>query len=128
MRIRDRNSDVCASDLCRRLVAELGHAGWLRFAVPQGPQGSWGGCWPQIDSRAVCILRETLARHDGLADFAFAMQGLGSGAISLAGRQAIRPRYPPQVAAGPTIGASTAAPRVGQGWVRTGRSRWLPDT
>src|SRR3546814_19550043 len=58
-----------------------------------------------IDSRAVCILRETLARHDGLADFAFAMQGLGSGAISLAGSQAMRQRYLPNVAAGQAIAA-----------------------
>src|SRR3546814_4264499 len=62
---------------CRHLVAGLGAAGWLRVGVAQGPAGKWGGRWPEIDSRALCIVRETLARHDGLADFAFAMQGLG---------------------------------------------------
>ena len=90
---------------CRRLVGELGAAGWLRVGVPQGPDGSWGGRWPAIDSRALCIVRETLARHDGLADFAFAMQGLGSGAISIAGSDALRLAYLPRVAGGQAIAA-----------------------
>lgn len=90
---------------CRHLVRELGAAGWLRHAVPEGPGGNWGGRWPSIDSRSVCILRETLARHDGLADFAFAMQGLGSGAISIAGSDALRLAYLPKVAKGEAIAA-----------------------
>lgn len=101
-------ADVDHSDTdnaCRHLVKALGQAGWLRVAVPQGPEGAWGGRWPQIDSRAVCIMRETLARHDGLADFAFAMQGLGSGAISIAGSDELRNRYLPRVAAGEAIAA-----------------------
>lgn len=60
---------------------------------------------PALDSRALCVLRETLARHDGLADFAFAMQGLGSGAITLAGSDAVRERYLPRVAKGEAIAA-----------------------
>ncbi len=90
---------------CRHLVAALGEAGWLRIGVPSGPDGQWGGRWPEIDSRALCIVRETLARHDGLADFAFAMQGLGSGAISIAGSEALRQQYLPRVAAGKAIAA-----------------------
>ncbi|OZI20591.1 acyl-CoA dehydrogenase [Bordetella genomosp. 9] len=90
---------------CRALVATLGQAGWLRYCVPAGPDGAWGGALPAVDSRAVCILRETLARHDGLADFAFAMQGLGSGAIALAGSDALRARYLPRVASGAAIAA-----------------------
>ncbi|ARP83744.1 acyl-CoA dehydrogenase [Bordetella genomosp. 8] len=90
---------------CRALVARLGQAGWLRYCVPAGPDGAWGGALPAVDSRAVCILRETLARHDGLADFAFAMQGLGSGAIALAGSDALRARYLPRVARGEAIAA-----------------------
>ncbi|MGB6102396.1 MAG: acyl-CoA dehydrogenase family protein, partial [Pusillimonas sp.] len=78
---------------------------WLRLAVPAGPDGKWGGRWPQIDSRSVCIMRETLARHDALADFAFAMQGLGSGAISIAGSGALRDAYLPRVASGQAIAA-----------------------
>ncbi|CAM3590849.1 Acyl-CoA dehydrogenase [Bordetella sputigena] len=90
---------------CRSLVARLGQAGWLRYCVPAGPDGAWGGQLPAVDSRAVCILRETLARHDGLADFALAMQGLGSGAIALAGSDALRARYLPRVARGEAIAA-----------------------
>ncbi|GAB1577484.1 acyl-CoA dehydrogenase family protein [Bordetella petrii] len=90
---------------CRALVASLGQAGWLRYCVPAGPDGAWGGALPEIDSRMVCILRETLARHDGLADFALAMQGLGSGAIALMGSEELRRRYLPRVAAGQAIAA-----------------------
>jgi acyl-CoA dehydrogenase len=90
---------------CRQLVGKLAEGGWLRLAVPGGPDGAWGGRLPQIDSRSICILRETLARHDGLADFAFAMQGLGSGAISLAGSDALREHYLPRVASGRAIAA-----------------------
>ncbi|MNS91358.1 Acyl-CoA dehydrogenase [compost metagenome] len=64
-----------------------------------------GGALPALDSRSLCLLRETLARHDGLADFAFAMQGLGSGAISIAGSEALRAQYLPRVARGEAIAA-----------------------
>lgn len=100
-RIDHRDTDAA----CRRLVSELGQAGWLRYCVPAGPDQSWGGALPQIDSRMVCILRETLARHEGLADFALAMQGLGSGAIALMGSDALRERYLPRVASGQAIAA-----------------------
>ncbi|MBN9255640.1 MULTISPECIES: acyl-CoA dehydrogenase family protein [unclassified Mesorhizobium] len=64
---------------CRELVAMLGRDGWLKpTAVDTGNPGP-------LDVRTLCITRETLARHDGLADFAFAMQGLGTGALSLFG-------------------------------------------
>ena len=69
---------------CRRRVASLGQAGHLRWCVP----AAYGGALPSLDSRALVVARETLARHDGLADFAFAMQGLGTGAITLAGTAA----------------------------------------
>lgn len=69
---------------CRQLVKALGEAGWLRHAVAGT---AYGGAGEHIDTRAICLIRETLARHSGLADFAFAMQGLGSGAISLAGSE-----------------------------------------
>lgn len=86
---------------CRQLVRALGQGGWLRYCVP----ASYGGALPALDSRALCVVRETLARHDGLADFAFAMQGLGSGAITLAGDDALRERYLPRVARGEAIAA-----------------------
>jgi acyl-CoA dehydrogenase len=79
---------------CRRLVRELGQGGWLQHAVGD-----------RIDTRAICLARETLAYHNGLADFAFAMQGLGSGAISLQGTDAQKDRYLPRVARGEAIAA-----------------------
>ncbi|GAB3652358.1 acyl-CoA dehydrogenase family protein [Ramlibacter alkalitolerans] len=87
---------------CRDLVRQLGAAGWLRYAVGGI---AWGGASDAIDTRAICVLRETLARHAGLADFAFAMQGLGSGAITLHGTSAQKKRYLPRVAAGEAIAA-----------------------
>jgi acyl-CoA dehydrogenase len=90
-----------ADAACRRLVPQLGAAGLLAHVAPQ----AYGGPRPEIDSRALCLLRETLAWHDGLADFAFAMQGLGSGAISLAGSQALKSRILPRVARGELIAA-----------------------
>ena len=86
---------------CRRLVRALGDGGWLRYCVP----AAHGGALPELDSRALCLVRETLAYHDGLADFAFAMQGLGSGAITLAGSAAQRDRWLPSVARGDAIAA-----------------------
>jgi alkylation response protein AidB-like acyl-CoA dehydrogenase len=88
--------------ICRALVRALGAAGWLRHAVGGT---TFGGAGDAIDTRAICLVRETLARHSGLADFAFAMQGLGSGAISLAGSDAQKRRYLPRVARGEAIAA-----------------------
>ena len=91
--------DVDAS--CRRLVAALGEAGWLRHAVP----ASHGGVSDRLDVRSLCLIRETLARHDGLADFAFAMQGLGTGSISLFGTDVLKDRILPPVRDGRAIAA-----------------------
>ncbi|WP_395686801.1 acyl-CoA dehydrogenase family protein [Caenimonas koreensis] len=87
-------------DECRALVKSLGAAGWLKHAV-----GGEYGAGDAIDTRAICLIRETLARHSGLADFAFAMQGLGSGAISLQGTPAQKDRYLSKVAKGEAIAA-----------------------
>lgn len=81
---------------CRALVRQLGQAGWLRHAVSN--EG-------RIDARAICLIRETLARYSGLADFAFAMQGLGSGAVSLQGTPAQKEKYLARVAQGQAIAA-----------------------
>ncbi len=87
---------------CRTLVRQLGAGGWLDHAVGT------------IDTRAICLIRETLARHDGLADFAFAMQGLGSGAISLFGSAANKERYLARVARGEAIAAfALSEPQAG---------------
>ena len=87
---------------CQALVCSLGHAGWLKYAI--GGLAS-GAASEVMDTRSICIIRETLARHSGLADFAFAMQGLGSGAISLAGSPEQQQRYLPKVAQGQAIAA-----------------------
>ncbi|MDN5506160.1 MAG: acyl-CoA dehydrogenase family protein [Comamonas sp.] len=87
---------------CRKLVKALGEAGWLRHVVAGEIHG---GAGEHIDTRAICLIRETLARHSGLADFAFAMQGLGSGAISLAGSEEQKKRYLSLVARGDAISA-----------------------
>jgi acyl-CoA dehydrogenase len=86
---------------CRTLVRQLGQAGWLRYCVP----AAYGGIHDQLDVRSLALIRETLARHDGLADFAFAMQGLGSGAISLFGSDEQKRVYLPAVASGEKIAA-----------------------
>lgn len=87
---------------CRDLVQRLGADGWLRHAVAGTV---YGASHDVIDTRSVCLLRETLAWHHGLADFAFAMQGLGSGAISLFGSPAQKAQYLPRVAKGEAIAA-----------------------
>ena len=90
-----------ADAACKALVRRLGEAGVLRHCVP----AAHGGVSAEIDSRALCVIRETLAWHDGLADFAFAMQGLGTGAISLSGSEELKARVLPKVAAGELISA-----------------------
>ena len=96
---------------CRALVRSLGAAGWLRHAVGGT---AFGGAADAIDTRAICVIRETLARHAGLADFAFAMQGLGSGAISLAGSDEQKRRWLPAVARGEAIAAfALSEPQAG---------------
>jgi acyl-CoA dehydrogenase len=129
-------SDVDAA--CRTLVRDLGRAGWLKYCVP----AAYGGAREQIDSRSLCILRETLGRHDGLADFAFAMQGLGSGAISIAGNDGQKRRYLPKVAAGQAIAAfalsepesgsdvaamTTRARLEGDEYVLEGEKTWISN-
>ncbi|MBG6159014.1 acyl-CoA dehydrogenase [Labrenzia sp. EL_159] len=81
---------------CKHLVADLGHAGFLQHT------GSPGGT---LDVRSLCLIRETLARHDGLADFSFAMQGLGTGAISLFGTDAQKQEWLPLTRNGKAISA-----------------------
>lgn len=88
-------------EACRARVAALGAAGFLKAAVP----AAYGGLSDKLDVRTLCLAREILAAHDGLADFAFAMQGLGTGSISIAGSEAMKQRILPDVAAGKRIAA-----------------------
>ena len=94
----DESDDRAA---CADWVRRMGRAGWLRYCVA----AEHGGALPQLDSRALVVLRETLAFYSPLADFAFAMQGLGSGAISLAGSADQQAAYLPAVARGDKIAA-----------------------
>ncbi len=123
---------------CRDHVRTMGDAGLLRQCVPAGDGGARG----TVDSRMLCIARERLAYHDGLADFAFAMQGLGSGALTLAGSAAQRARWLPAVAQGRAIAAfalsepaagsdaaalTTRAVRDREGWTLDGEKTWISN-
>jgi len=120
---------------CRGFVRALGDAGWLHAAVAQHEGEA-------IDTRALCIARETLAYHHGLADFAFAMQGLGSGAITLEGSAALKAEWLPKVArgeaiaafalsepeAGSDVGAMRCAARDdGDAYVLDGEKTWISN-
>ena len=127
------HSDTDAA--CRELVTRLGRGGWLMHtAVDPGEVGA-------LDVRALCLIRETLARHDGLADFAFAMQGLGMGAVSLFGSPEQR-EWLRRTRAGEAIAAfalseprsgsdvaamETAAQRSGNGFVLDGEKTWISN-
>lgn len=123
---------------CREIVRRLGDGGWLRHAVPS----PWGGLRERLDVRSLCLVRETLARHSGLADFVFALQGLGSGAISLFGTEEQRRAWLPRMASGQAIPAfalseseagsdvaamQTSARRDGDGWVINGEKTWISN-
>ncbi|MDG1437668.1 MAG: acyl-CoA dehydrogenase family protein [Emcibacteraceae bacterium] len=93
------HSDVDSA--CKKILKLLADGGWLKYAVPK----SYGGIFDELDVRSLCLIRETLARHDGLADFVFAMQGLGSGTISLFGTETIKNDYLPAVSQGEKMAA-----------------------
>lgn len=125
------HSDTDAA--CRALVAALGEAG---FAAHSGAETG------ALDVRTLCLIRETLARHDGLADFAFAMQGLGTGALTLFGTPAQKAAWLPLTRAGKAIAAfaltepgsgsdvaanTMTATRDGDGYVLNGRKTWISN-
>ncbi|HEY2257512.1 MAG TPA: acyl-CoA dehydrogenase family protein, partial [Variovorax sp.] len=123
---------------CRDWVSRLGASGWLRYCVPAAS----GGALERLDSRALVLLRETLAFHSPLADFAFAMQGLGSGAITLAGTAAQQAAYLAPVGRGEKIAAfALSEPDAGSdvgamamqavatadGWRLDGQKTWISN-
>jgi len=131
----DEHDDRAA---CRDWVRRLGDGGWLRYAVP----GHVGGALERLDSRALVLLRETLGFHSPLADFAFAMQGLGSGAITLAGTPAQQSHYLQAVASGEKLAAfALSEPEAGSdvgamalqavptadGWRLDGEKTWISN-
>jgi acyl-CoA dehydrogenase len=122
----------------RKLVTALGKAGITRYCV----RAEHGGALQEFDSRAICLIRETLAYHDGLADFAFAMQGLGSGSLSIAGDAKLQQQYLPRVAKGDAIAAfalsepdagsdvaamQTSARIEGDHYVLNGTKTWISN-
>ena len=134
--IFDHDGDV--DDLCKALVTRLGDAGILRNCVP----AEWGGRSDKLDVRSLALCRESLGYHSGLADFSFAMQGLGSGPISLFGTDEQRKTYLPAVAAGSSIAAfalseadagsdvaamATLAERDGDEFVINGEKTWISN-
>lgn len=119
---------------CRALVRDLGAAGWLERTGAQHGE--------TLDVRGLCLTRETLARHDGLADFAFAMQGLGTGAISLFGSPAQKDEWLPLTRTGQAISAfaltepqsgsdvansTMTATRDGDDYVLNGEKTWISN-
>jgi len=126
-------------EACRKLVRLLGQGGWLKYAIGGV---AYGASAETIDARAVCLIRETLTRHSGLADFAFAMQGLGSGAISNFGTPEQKQRYLPRVAEGSAIAAfaisepeagsdvaalQCAATKDGDSYLLNGEKTWISN-
>ncbi len=125
------HGDVDAA--CKGLVAALGAGGWLKH--------SGAGAGERLDVRGLCLIRETLARHDGLADFAFAMQGLGMGAVSLFGTAAQR-EWLAKTRAGQAISGfaltepgsgsdvaatATTAEKVAGGWRLNGEKTYISN-
>ena len=121
---------------CRSLVAALGRDGWLKFTAPGE------GDAERIDVRTLALIRETLARHAGLADFAFAMQGLGAGPLSLFGNAEQREAWLPKTRSGKAIAAfalsepasgsdvaniATVASRDGANFVLDGEKTWISN-
>ncbi len=88
--------DEDEDSVCRRLVKDMGSAGFLAHCAPLDSR---------FDVRSLALLREVFAFHAGLADFAFTMQGLGSGPIVLAGTEAQKKRYVGRAASGEAIAA-----------------------
>ncbi|MDH3236877.1 MAG: acyl-CoA dehydrogenase family protein [Alphaproteobacteria bacterium] len=134
----DAHGKTNVDDICRAIAAKLGEAGFLEYAVP----ASHGGKYETLDVRSIAIIRETLAYFTGLADFAFAMQGLGSGSISLYGSEELKARYLPKVLSGTHLAAfalsephsgsdvasmKTTAELDGNHYVVNGRKTWISN-
>ncbi|MCI5076043.1 acyl-CoA dehydrogenase family protein [Oricola sp.] len=119
---------------CRDLVSAMGRDGWLNHSAAQDGE--------RLDVRKLCLTRETLARHDGLADFAFAMQGLGTGALSLFGTTQQKDEWLPLTRSGQAISAfaltepqsgsdvansTMTATRDGDDYVLNGEKTWISN-
>jgi alkylation response protein AidB-like acyl-CoA dehydrogenase len=134
----EHHDDADPGEACCAYIAQLGAAGWLKYTVP----AAHGGALDGLDVRSLCLVRETLGYASGLAEFAFAMQGLGSGPISLFGSEALKQKYLPGVARGSAIAAfaisetgagsdvaamQTTARRDGDSIVIDGEKTWISN-
>lgn len=123
---------------CRDIAGRLGRAGWLRYVVP----AAFGGARASLDLRSLCLIRETLARHAPLADFVFALQGLGAGPVTLYGTDEQRRAILPGIARGERIAAfalseqdagsdvaamRTTARQADEGYVIDGEKTWISN-
>jgi acyl-CoA dehydrogenase len=135
--ILERLADVDDSDdrkACAVLVERLAQGGFLDYAVPKPGES--------LDVRSLCVIRETLSHHHGLADFAFALQGLGSAPISLSGSKDLKERYLPKTREGKFIAAfalsepdagsdvsaiGTTAKRDGDDFILDGTKTWISN-
>ena len=98
----DFSEETDIEKTCRKIARQLADGGWFHYAIAGK---SYGAVHDTIDVRSLCLVRETLAQYSGLAEFVFAMQGLGSGPISLFGSDAQKQKYLPQVADGRYLAA-----------------------
>ncbi len=136
--LSEKDSDTGVDSRTRALVKRLGNATWLRYCVP----ALYGGSHQNLDVRSLCLMRETLARFSALAEFAFAMQGLGSYPIALCGAPELRAHYLPKVCSGEAIAAfalsereagsdvaavQTRAERRGREYVLSGEKTWISN-
>lgn len=130
------HGDVDAA--CGEILKRLADGGWLQYCVP----AAYGGRLADLDVRSLCIIRETLGRYSGLADFVFAMQGLGSGPITLFGSDAVKKRYLGRVSSGKAAAAfalsepeagsdvssmATVAELDGDHYVINGTKTWISN-
>ncbi|HET9743776.1 MAG TPA: acyl-CoA dehydrogenase family protein [Terriglobales bacterium] len=127
---------------CRSLASALASGGWLRHIVPAEISGKQSACPPALDVRSICLIREILAYHSALADFAFAMQGLGATPVGLFGSDALKRRYLPKLESAAMVGAfaisepeagsdvralQTTARRDGDSYIVNGCKTWISN-
>src|SRR5262245_11137342 len=117
------DADANPSAACKEYVSQFGRAGWLKYAVPR----AFGGALETIDVRSLCLIRETLGYASGLAEFAFAMQGLGAGPITLFASDELKQKYLPGVAAGTSIAAFAVSEAEAGSDLQAMKTTAIPD-
>ena len=134
----DHHSNEILDSSFKNIIKKLGEAGWLKYTIPK----AFGGALDELDVRHMALARSILGYHAGLADFAFAMQGLGSGSITLFGSEELKQKYLPDVGLGKRTAAfaisepeggsdvasmSTSAALDGNHYVINGVKTWISN-